>query len=86
MWDLLGISDRKILSNFVRVCSLLVYRTINNNALNEAHNWLLSVACLIEKMYEPEMITPNIHLSLYLVKCCCDYSLLYSFWCYSFKE
>ena len=86
MWDLLGTPDRKILSNFVRACSLLVCRTIGNNALNEAHNRLLSVARLIEETYGPEVITPNIYLSLHLVECCRDYGPLYSFWCYSFER
>jgi hypothetical protein len=86
MWDLLGTPDRRILSNFVRACSLLVCRTIDNNALNEAHNRLLFVARLIEDTYGPEVITPNIHLSLHLVECCRDYGPLYSFWCYSFER
>lgn len=86
MWDLLGTPDRRILSNFVRACSLLVCRTIDNNALNEAHNRLLFVARLIENTYGPEVITPNIHLSLHLVECCRDYGPLYSFWCYSFER
>ncbi|PKC11101.1 hypothetical protein RhiirA5_287969 [Rhizophagus irregularis] len=86
LWNLLSKSDQKILGNFVRACSLLVSRIINNDMLNEAHECLLKVAILIEKDYGPGMISPNIHLSLHLAECCKDYGPLYSFWCYSFER
>ena len=86
MWNLLDDSDRKILANFVRVCYLLVSRIVDENGLNEAHARLLKVAHLIEDNYGPEMITPNIHLSLHITECCRDYGPLYSFWCYSFER
>ena len=86
MWDLLLAPDRKILVNFVRACTLLVSRIIDNNVLNEAQSRLLKVAILIEKNYGAEMITPNIYLSLHIAKCCNDYGPLYSFWCYSFEK
>src|SRR5256884_4736157 len=38
MWDLLVISDRKILANFVRACSLLTYQIIDHNMLSQAHD------------------------------------------------
>ncbi|GBC16128.2 hypothetical protein GLOIN_2v1776801 [Rhizophagus irregularis DAOM 181602=DAOM 197198] len=62
MWDLLAEPDRQILGNFVRACSLLVYRIIDCDILNEAHERLLKVATLIEENYGPERITPNLHL------------------------
>ena len=86
MWDILSEYDRKILANFIRACSLLVSRIIDNNALDEAQSRLLRVAKLIEEHYGPEVITPNIHLSLHIVECCRDYGPLYSFWCYSFER
>jgi tnp2 family transposase len=86
MWDLLDDPDRKILSNFVKACSLLTCRIIDNNMLNDAHNRLHQVACLIEEEYGQEVITPNIHLSLHIAECCKDYGPLYSFWCYSFER
>jgi len=86
MWDILDASDREILANFVRACSLLVCRIINNDVLSEAHLRLLNVNKLIEKKYGQEVITPNLHLSLYLVECCFDYGPLYSFWCFSFER
>jgi hypothetical protein len=86
MWDLLEDPDRKILSNFVRACVLLVSRIMDTNALDEAHDRLLKVARLIEENYGKEMITPNIHLSLHIVECCRDYGPLYTFWCYSFER
>jgi len=86
MWDLLDDADREILGNFVRACSLLVCRIIDNNALREAHDRLLSMARLIEENYGPEFITPNIHLSLHISECCNDYGPVYTFWCYSFER
>ncbi len=38
MWDLLEASDQKILNNFVRACSLLVCRIIDDDVLSEAHD------------------------------------------------
>jgi hypothetical protein len=86
MWDLLSESDQKILAHFVRVCFLLTTRIIDENALDEAHSQLLRVAQLVEENYGPEVITPNIHLSLHLAECCRDYGPVYLFWCYSFKR
>src|ERR1700741_5547866 len=86
MWDLLDDDDRKILANFVKVCVILTNRIIEDNALDEAHFRLLTVAQLVEDRYGPEMITPNIHLSLHLVEYCRDYGPIYSFWCYSFER
>ena len=83
MWDLLDDNDRKILANFVRVCVILMTRIVENDALDEAHSRLLIVA---QENYGPEMITPNIHLSLHLAECCRDYGPIYSFWCYSFER
>ena len=86
MWDLLSVPDRKILGNFVRACSLLVCRIIDNNMITEAHERLLKVAMLIEENYGPEQITPNLHLCLHIKECCQDYGPLYSFWCFSFER
>ena len=86
MWYLLDEADQKILANFVRACSLLVCRIINNEALDEAHFQLHQVGRLIEENYGQEYITPNIHLSLHIIECCKDYRPIYSFWCYSFER
>ena len=86
MWDLLDDDDRKILANFVKVYVILTNRIIEDNALDEAHFRLLTVAQLVEDRYGPEMITLNIHLSLHLVEYCRDYGPIYSFWCYSFER
>ncbi|EXX67293.1 hypothetical protein RirG_115720 [Rhizophagus irregularis DAOM 197198w] len=84
--DLLDSVDRKILANFVKACYLLVSQIIDEEKLNEAHNRLLKVARLIENNYGPEMVTPNIYLSLHLSECCRDYGPVYSFWCYFFER
>ncbi|GBB93908.1 hypothetical protein RclHR1_22500005 [Rhizophagus clarus] len=86
MWDLLSAPDREILGNFVRACSLLICRIIDNNMITEAHEQLLKVALLIEEHYGPEKITPNLYLCLHIKECCQDYSPLYLFWCFSFER
>src|SRR5947207_7713616 len=45
-WNILKDDDWQILADFVRACFLLVSRIIDNEALNEAHSRLLSVALL----------------------------------------
>ncbi|GBC30008.2 hypothetical protein GLOIN_2v1776801 [Rhizophagus irregularis DAOM 181602=DAOM 197198] len=84
--DLLDDNDRAILTNFVRACYLLVSQIIDENRLNKAHNQLLKVTRLIEDNYGPEMIMPNIYLSLHISECCRDYGPVYLFWCYSFER
>ncbi len=86
IWNILLESNQTILTNFVKVCFLLVSRIINDNALNEAHSQLLFVAYLIEENYGLDAITPNIHLLLHFTDCNCNYGPLYSFWYYSFKR
>ena len=86
LWDLLDLPDKEILVNFVRACSLLVCRIIDNNVLTEAHARLLQVARLVEENYGSEFITPNIHLLLHITECCRDYGPVYLFWCYSFER
>ena len=51
IWDLLDEPDRQILTNFVRVCFLLVSRIIDKKTLNDVHIQLLTVVRLIEKYY-----------------------------------
>src|SRR5437764_13019763 len=86
MWNLLVTSDRNILANFVKACSLLTCRIINIDMLSQAHDRLLQVALLIEENYGQEFIIPNIHLSLHITDYYEDYGPLYSFWCYSFER
>ncbi|GBC17860.1 hypothetical protein GLOIN_2v1786147 [Rhizophagus irregularis DAOM 181602=DAOM 197198] len=54
--------------------------------LDDAHEHLIEILKLIETNYREVSITPNLHLSLYLNKCCKDYGSLYSFWCFSFER
>ena len=83
MWNLLFISDQEILGNFIRTCSLLMCRIIDNNIITEAHE---RFAMLVEEHYGSEKITPNLHLCLHIKECCQDYGPLCSFWCFSFER
>ncbi|PKC11972.1 hypothetical protein RhiirA5_287016, partial [Rhizophagus irregularis] len=86
LWNHLPGKDRKILTYFVRVCTILVRRIVEINDMKEAHELLIKIIKLIEECYGEEKITPNLHLSLHLCECSYDYGPLYSFWCFSFER
>jgi hypothetical protein len=86
LWKYLSDTDRQILTNFVKICQILVCRIIRRDSLNEAHERLIKVIKLIEQKYGAGKITPNLHLSLHLHECAYDYGPLYVFWCFSFER
>ncbi|GET66053.1 hypothetical protein GLOIN_2v1883106 [Rhizophagus irregularis DAOM 181602=DAOM 197198] len=86
LWDHLSAEDRKILTHFVRICSILVSWIIESDMLQEAHRRLVKIIKLIEVQYGRNKITPNLHLSLHLSECCHDFGPLYAFWCFSFER
>ncbi|GBC23995.2 hypothetical protein GLOIN_2v1786147 [Rhizophagus irregularis DAOM 181602=DAOM 197198] len=86
LWNHLPGKDRKILTYFVRVCTILVRRIVEINDMKEAHELLIKIIKLIEECYGEEKIMPNLHLSLHLCECSYDYGPLYSFWCFSFER
>jgi Transposase family tnp2 len=86
LWDHLPEKDRKILSQFVRICSIFVCRIVNVDSIREANRRLIEIVKLIEENYGRNKITPNLHLSLHLHECSSDYGPLYAFWCFSFER
>ena len=78
--------DRKILTQFVRICSILVNRIVKTELVREAHLRLIELVKLIENNHGRNHITPNLHLSLHLYECSSDYGPLYAFWCFSFER
>ncbi|GBC39214.2 uncharacterized protein LOC107327733 [Rhizophagus irregularis DAOM 181602=DAOM 197198] len=86
LWDFLDQVDRKILVHFSQACSILVRRIVTIKNLDDAHEHLIEILKLIETNYGEVSITPNLHLSLHLNKCCKDYGPFYLFWCFSFKR
>lgn len=86
MWDMLGNKDRQILGNFVRACTLLVSRIIEEDDLVEAERRLLIMSQLIEEVYGPENITSNIHLSLHIPDICRDYGPTYAYWLFAYER
>ncbi len=86
LWEHLPIIDRKILTYFVRICSILVNRIVEFTLVQEAHRRLIGLIELIEEKYGRNKITPNLHLSLHLSDCSYDYGPQYAFWCFSFER
>ena len=79
LWKHLLSKDRKILTHFVRVCTILVSRVIEIDLMREAHQRLIEIIKLIEEHYGRGKITPNLHLSLHLCECSYDFGPLYAF-------
>jgi hypothetical protein len=86
LWKHLPGVDKKILTRFVRICSILVGRIVQSNLMDEAHQKLVEIVKIIEQNYGRDMITPNLHLSLHLYECAKDFGPLYAFWCFSFER
>ncbi len=78
--------DRKILTRFVRICSILVGRIVQSNLMDEAHQKLVEIVKIIEQNYGRDMITLNLHLSLHLCECVKDFGPLYAFWYFLFER
>jgi hypothetical protein len=86
LWNHISIIDKRILTHFVRICSILVSRIVETNLMNEAHQRMIKIVKLIEENYGRNNITPNLHLSLHLYECSADFGPLYAFWCFSFER
>ena len=86
LWNHLPSKDQKILTHFVKVCSILVSRILEIELMEEAHKRLIKIIKLIEVHYGRVKITPNLHLSLHLYDYSNDFGLLYAFWYFSFER
>jgi hypothetical protein len=86
LWKHLPDEDRKVLTYFVRICSILVRRIVQSDLIEEAHQRLVEIVKIIEQTYGRDFITPNLHLSLHLHECAKDFGPLYAFWCFSFER
>src|SRR6266498_6045883 len=86
LWEHLPIIDQKILTYFVRICSILINRIVKFTLIQEAHRRLISLIELIEKKYSHNKIILNLHLSLHLNDYLYDYESQYVFWYFSFKH
>ena len=86
LWEYLDKVDRKILNYLVQICQSFAQRNLEEILLNEIHNKLIKIVTLIESEYGRKMITSNLHLSLHLIECSSDFSLLYAFWYFSFER
>ena len=77
LWKYLPNVNRKILTNFVRICSILVRRIVQFNLMVKAHQKLIEIIVLIEQIYSWDFITLNFYLSLHLYKYAKDFRSLY---------
>ena len=57
LWDHLSAKDRKILTYFVRVCTILVKRIVEVGDMKEAHEELIKIIKLIKEHYGEGKIT-----------------------------
>ena len=78
--------DRKILTHFVRICSISVRRIVELDSMREMHDRLIKIVRLIEKSHGRHKVTPNLYLSLHLREYSDDYGPLYAFWCFAFER
>ncbi|GET58569.1 hypothetical protein GLOIN_2v1786147 [Rhizophagus irregularis DAOM 181602=DAOM 197198] len=76
----------KFFPDLCQSCSLGFFGPRRSENLNDAHEHLIEILKLIKTNYGEVSITPNLHLSLHLNKCCKDYGPLYSFWYFSFER
>ncbi len=86
LWNHLTDVDRKILTRFVKICSILVGRIVQFNLMDEADQKLVEIVKIIKQNYDRDIITPNLHLLLHLCECAKDFGPLYAFWYFSFKH
>ena len=63
----------------------MVCRIINERDLEEAHQCLIAMIKIIDEIYGPKKISPNLHLSLHICEYALDYGPLHSIWCFSFE-
>ncbi|XP_070537876.1 uncharacterized protein [Ptychodera flava] len=68
---------------FVYACRVLCSRTVSVEKISAVHTYLRLFCKKFEKIYGPEMCTPNMHLHLHLKECLLDYGPAYSFWLFS---
>ena len=71
---------------FVTACRLICCQTVTIAQCSEAESKIIEFCKHFEKLYGPELCTPNMHLSCHLVDCIRDYGPVHSFWCFSFER
>ena len=71
---------------FVTACRLICCQTVTIAQCSEAESKIIEFCKHFEKLYGPELCTPNMHLSCHLVDCIRDYGPVYSFWCFLFER
>ena len=84
--DLLPFRDYNCWLNFVKVCSLLCRRTVQESELTQAEESMEQFCTQFEQLYGKESLTPNIHLMFHITDCIRDHGPVYGFWLYAFER
>ncbi len=72
--------------DFVVACRLLCSRVITEEDITLADLLLLRFCRSFERLYECEIVTPNMKWHGHLKECLKDYGPVYSFWLFSFER
>ncbi len=84
--DIVVGNDLQCWCHFVLACSILCQHQITNEQLQLADALLLQFCKRCERMYGPEVITPNMHMHAHLSECIQDFGPVHVFWLFSFER
>ena len=76
----------QLLANFVKVCSLLCKKTVQESEFTQAEELMEQFCTQFEQLYGKESLTPNIHLMFHITDCIRDHGPVYGFWLYAFER
>ncbi|KAI9003775.1 hypothetical protein CLU79DRAFT_714218 [Phycomyces nitens] len=71
---------------FVNACHCLTKPSISEDNIKDAHNNLEQFGKGCEQMYEPDLLSPNMHLHLHLRETILDFGPVYSYWLFGFER
>ncbi|KAG2192665.1 hypothetical protein INT47_009235 [Mucor saturninus] len=71
---------------FVNACRCLTKPSISEDDIEEAHHNLEQFGKGCEQLYEPDLLSPNMHLHLHLCETILDFGPVYSYWLFGFER
>ena len=79
-------ADLECWRHFVLASRILCQRKLTSDNIKVADALLMRFCSRFEGLYEPEAVTPNIHLHAHLTDCISDFGPMASFWLFSFER